>query len=192
MMQKGHWRDECAGSKSMRLRQQAFIKHVQTIVQAFDHPQAQGSLAVQDLRNSTTRTDIGFQILWSQPLLLHAKFDRRDRIVRSDWTVPVLIGFDQSDQDLHFIRFRQFFGAPGKWFRDARKRCAARHRSESAQYSLTVCTSISSYRACHNRNRYRRWQTQGSSASNTRLPRSSRPVSIWKRIPGVGGCRLMA
>jgi hypothetical protein len=61
-------RSRCCQPRSSG-RKQAFAGNAQALVQASDHGQAQAALAVQHLRYSSARPDVGFQIAWCQPLL---------------------------------------------------------------------------------------------------------------------------
>jgi hypothetical protein len=60
-------------------------------VQATDHCNRQSTLSVEDLGDPGARADYPFQVSSREPLLLHTKFDRLDRIGRIHGMVFCLI-----------------------------------------------------------------------------------------------------
>lgn len=77
------------------ISQQAFIRYVQALMQAFYHFQAQGTLVIQHFRDSSTAPDKNLQVFGRQPLLLHPELDGFNRIGRRNRVMLVLIGLDQ-------------------------------------------------------------------------------------------------
>jgi len=74
-------------------------------VQVADHVQRQRTLAVEHLVDPIGLADAGHQILGGQPGLLHADFDRLDRVGRGDGVVFALVRLNQCDQYVELIAF---------------------------------------------------------------------------------------
>jgi redox-regulated HSP33 family molecular chaperone len=89
--------------------QQTLVGNTQSLMQALHHTEAQGTLAIQHLGHPTAGADIGLEIAWRKPLLLHSELDRIDRIGRTDRVMFILVGFDQSNQNFHFVGLRRAF-----------------------------------------------------------------------------------
>ncbi len=82
-------------------------------MEAAYHADGEAPSAIQDLRDARTRTDEGFEILSRESLLLHAKFDRLDRIRWIHGEVLGLIGLDEGCKHIEPIaRWRPALRAP--------------------------------------------------------------------------------
>jgi hypothetical protein len=72
-------------------------------VQAPDHWHRQWAAARQHFIDAVQAADHGFEIARRQPLLVHAEFDRLDRIGGIDRVVPRLVGLHQGGQHIQTI-----------------------------------------------------------------------------------------
>src|SRR6186713_1876628 len=68
------------------------------LMQPANHLQRQGAFAVQDFVHAIDLPDHRNQIFWRECHLLHAKFDRFNRIGQIKMEVPFFIGFEERNQ----------------------------------------------------------------------------------------------
>ena len=83
-------------------------------MQAPDHRDRKIAFAIEHLGDAGARTDNRLEIASSQPLLLHAKLDRLDRIGRIHRFMFALIGVNQGRQHIEPVAVgRAGVAAPG-------------------------------------------------------------------------------
>ena len=76
------------------------------VVQAADHGNGEPAAPVEDLGNAGPRPKNAFKILARQALLLHAKFDRLDRIGHIHAVALAFVGVDQCCKHVQPIALR--------------------------------------------------------------------------------------
>jgi hypothetical protein len=81
-------------------------------MQTPDHPHRQSSFSVQNLGDARTRANDLLQVPSGEPLLLHAEFDRLDRIGRVHRIVLSFIGIDERCKHIQSVAITRSAFAP--------------------------------------------------------------------------------